>query len=49
MLLPVNTKVRTARCDNKNLAFKQSTVEQSNYVNFETDVHGAKTVEIKYE
>ena len=49
LLLPVDTKVRTVRSNNKNIAFKQSTVDQSNYVNFETDVHGAKTVEIKYE
>ena len=49
MLLPANTKVQTVRSNNKNIAFKQSTIEQSNYVNFDTDVHGAKTFEIKYE
>jgi len=48
-LLPANTKVRAVRSNNKDIAFKQSTIEQSNYVNFDTDVHGAKTFEIKYE
>ena len=49
ILLPANTKVQTVRSHNKNIVFKQSTIEQSNYVNFDTDVQGAKTFEIKYE
>jgi len=49
MLLPANTKAQTVRSNNKNIQFQQSTIEQSNYVNFDMDVRGAKTFEIKYE
>ena len=49
VLLPSNANVQTVINNNKNIVFKQSTVEQSNYVDFETDAHGAKTFEIKYK
>jgi hypothetical protein len=49
VLLPGNTKVRIVKSSNKNIPFSQSTIEQSRYVNFDTDVKGAKTFEIKYE
>ena len=46
---PPNTKVQTVTSNNQNIPFKQSTIEQSNYVDFDTDVRGAKTFEIKYK
>jgi len=49
ILIPANTKVKTVWCNNKNILFKQSVVEQSRYVDFESNVQGAKTFEIKYE
>ncbi|MEP6947899.1 MAG: hypothetical protein ABI863_01430 [Ginsengibacter sp.] len=49
VLLPANTRVQTVRSNSKNIAFKQSTIEQSNYVNFDTGMRGAGTFEIKYK
>ena len=49
ILLPSNTNAQSVRSNNKNILFKQSMVDQSNYVNFDTDVHGARTFEIKYK
>jgi hypothetical protein len=49
ILLPPNTKAQTVRGNNKDILFKQSTIEQSNYVDFDTDARGATTFEIKYQ
>ncbi len=49
VLLPANTKVKSVMSDNKNISFKQSTIEQSNYADFEMNADGVKDFEIKYE
>ena len=48
VLLPINTKAQTVVYNNKSISFKEFVIEQSHYADFETDVHGAKTFEIKY-
>ena len=48
VLLPANTKAKSVMSDNKNIAFKQSTIEQSNYADFESDADGVKTFNIQY-
>lgn len=49
VLLPANAKAISVTLNNKNIPFKRSTIEQSNYADFDTTVSGAKSFEIKYE
>lgn len=49
VLMPASAKVKSVMSNNKNIAFKQSTIEQSNYADFESDAAGVRTIEISYE
>jgi hypothetical protein len=48
-LLPANAKVKSVSSEKKNIAFKQRAIEQSSYVDFTVDAHGAETFKIRYE
>jgi hypothetical protein len=49
VLLPKNAKAKWVMSNNNNIVFKNVTVEQSNYVDFEEDANAVKTFEIHYE
>lgn len=49
VLMPANTKARSIFVDNKNIAFKSSAIEQSNYADFEINSNGVQTINISYE
>jgi hypothetical protein len=49
VLLPPGTKARSVTVHDKTISFNQVAVEQSNYVDFETDADSIKTVNINYE
>ncbi len=49
VMLPAQTKAKSLTTENKNIFFKQTSIEESNYVDFTTDVHGVKTFEIMYD
>lgn len=48
ILLPGHARVTSVTLNNKNITFKKSTSEQSNYVDFKTDADGIKTFDIHY-
>lgn len=49
VLLPPGVKVQSVTSDHRKISFKTSEIEQSDYVDFNADVHGAKVFEVKYE
>ena len=49
VLLPEHTNVVSVTSGNKNISFKQSTIEQSNYADFENNADGLKTFQIRYK
>ncbi|MEO8862112.1 MAG: hypothetical protein ABI358_11850, partial [Ginsengibacter sp.] len=49
ILLPQRSKATSVTYNNKKIPFKQSTSEQSNYVDFETDADSIKSFDILYE
>ncbi len=49
ILLPEHTTVTSVTSGNKNISFNKSTIEQSNYADFETNADGIKTFDIHYD
>ncbi|MGH2563013.1 MAG: hypothetical protein ACRDE5_00775, partial [Ginsengibacter sp.] len=49
VLLPDHARVISVTSSNKKIPFKQSSIEQSNYTDFETNADGIKTFDIHYD
>lgn len=49
ILLPEHTNTVSVSLGNKKITFKQSTIEESNYADFESDASGIKNFDIHYD